>query len=192
MAENESLDIDSRYGKAWRHLVHAAESGQSHELVAAGFKKTFHRALKRAIKQLQKCSVTISDFVNARFSRSRCDALLKQCMGNDFARLLVDVMRANPNAHTEQLVQNWLYGVRDKILAQIGSAVLGSGHYPSTSEVQSLSDSVEVYIERDIDNVVEGLMQDPTHVPNALPNRGKTKVNPTEQILQMSLLESAP
>lgn len=192
MAENESLDIDTTYGKAWKFLVHTAQSGQPHRSVSVGFKKTLHRALKRAINQLQKCSVTIADFLEARFSPSRRHNLLRQCMGHHYARVLVEVIRANPNAHTEQLLQNWLYGIRDKIMAQVGRAIIGSEHYPSTSHVEALAGSVEVHMERDIDNIVEGLMEDPTQVRNALPERARRRVSPTQQVLKMSLLESAP
>ena len=159
MAENESLDIDTRYGKAWKFVVHTAESGQPFDAVGRAFKKTLHGALKRVLKQFERCGVTVADFLEARDAPSRCRNLLHQCMGHAYARLLVDVLRANPSALTEQVLHNWLYAIRDKISDQISQAIITTEHYPSFFETERLVDSIEIQIERDIENIGEKLIE---------------------------------
>lgn len=114
MAENESLDIDSKYGRRWKAVVYTAFAGESAAEVGRVFKLTLHAALKRAIEQLGNRSVNLLDFLANRFCPKTTKQLLRQCQNHQYAQLLVNVLAANPESTDGGALRLWLYAVTSR------------------------------------------------------------------------------
>jgi hypothetical protein len=188
VAENESLDVKSPYGKRWLIAQHIAQRGGSSSAVGRAAKKALHGAIKNSIKQLSEAGASLEAFLKSRHSSEECRKLLQKCKGHDYAQLLVDQIRANPTATTEQLLQRWIAAAFDNVGDHLSHALVGTDHFPSFFETQKLFGEVESSLGRDVQHISQHLAKDPTKMPSRLPTKEAEKVDPTQQILSMSLL----
>jgi hypothetical protein len=191
VAENDSLDVKSPYGRRWLIAQHIAQQGGSSAAVGRAAKKAIHGAIKNSLRQLGGAGAGLGAFLKAKDSADECRKLLQKCKGHDYAQLLVDQMRANPGETDEQLLRRWICAAIDKVNDHLSHALVGSDHFPSFFETQKLFGEVEASLARDVQHISQHLAKDPARMPSRLPTKGADKVDPTQQMLSMSLLQGA-
>jgi hypothetical protein len=124
VAENESLDLGSSYGKRWTPALTAIRNGEPVEKVAPKFRKALIGEFSKALRDFQKEGVSLADLLAHRGSPSELRRLVHQTKSHAYALLFEQVARAQPASGTSGVLKDWLGAVLDKVFDQISVLVV--------------------------------------------------------------------
>jgi hypothetical protein len=186
VAENESLDLGTRNARRWDKVHNAICEGKPAEIVARLAGKELYAALRRTLKQMAKSGVPIDHFLQARGSPDALRSLVKKAKGHDYAQLLADTAVAEKSCDWEGVIRAFVENIRDKVFDQL---LVHSNGDRTLVDGQICVNEAAHQLEPDIQRIARNLANNPTWVPKLAGKRGSVKVNPTEEMLPMSLIK---
>ena len=82
----------------------------------------------------------------------------------------------------------WIDSVIDKMMDQISHRIGGSEPYSTVEDVQAFTDEVRNHLRPVVDRLAAKLAKDPNWLPKHAPKKGQVTVNPTAEVMNLSLL----
>jgi hypothetical protein len=187
MAENESLDLAK--SRRWAPVVHVVREGGTATEIAKKAHKAIVGSLRAAIKDFAKCGVSFEQFLDAAEEEggAALQSLVKQCKGHDFARLLAEVARMGGTRDT--IIEEFVLGVREKYLDQIGTRIVPCERWKRFSDLRSHLARVKEHDETDVHWIVEKFSNDPNWRPRQRPrSKGTVLQDNTAEMMGFSLM----
>jgi hypothetical protein len=187
MAENESLDLGGAYAKRWDASFDAIRKGAPVTDVSRQIEKALCTGLRKALKQVKECGVTLSELLNHRQNRPALREFLQRTHGHDYVQLFAAVAAAGGPSERECL-RGWVDAILDKVFDQICLRVTGKENWPTFGDVQEFTEDVRQNIEPIVEKLVANFEKNPAWLPRRAAIKGENSVDPTENLLNMSLL----
>jgi len=188
MAENESLDLGDPGGQRWRHVHDAVRKKQSPEEVAHKVTRKLPQALRKAFKEFIEAGVTVEQLLENRHNPKAMAQLVRKCQGHDYAHLLAETAAVETNADDRQFFMSFATGVVERVFDQITQDVAGCTAWPSITGVREFIARVQPLIDGDVKRIAAKLASDPTWLPTVKSKAKGEAVNPTKELLTMSLI----
>ena len=188
MAENESLDLGQPGGQRWKHVLDGVKKKQTPEEVARKARPKIPAALRKAFKEFAEAGVTFDQFLANRKDAKALTRLVRKCQGHEYAHLFAETAAAETDADNRQLIGYFLNGVLDRVTDQITQQVSGSEAWPDISSVRDFLSQVRRCLEPDLQRIAKKLADDPNWNPTTRKRKRGEDTNPTQELMNMSLL----
>ena len=188
MAENESLDLGHPGGQRWLHVHDAVKKQQSAEEVAHTVTRKLPQALRKAFKEFVEVGVTVEQFFDARHDPKAMARLVRKCQGHDYAHLLAETAAVEFGSDNRQFITTFLNGIVERVSDQITHDVAGTAAWPDIAGVRDFFARVETCVATDVQRIAAKLASDPRWSPTVKSKSKDAAINPTKELLSMSLL----
>ncbi len=187
MAENESLNIYTPYGRRWMILVDAIRRQQDADRVVQLARQTLCRTLDKVLRQLAEHGVTLARLLQYRDAPDTLRQFLYMCQGHDYVRLFADVAAASSPCDSQQVLQRFIEAIWETVADPIALSVARSDAPMALGEIRDYVTHIGKEIEPDVQAMAASLAINPKGKPQiSRGRRGQTAG--TAQMLSVSLL----
>lgn len=187
MAENESLDLGGAYAKRWDVPFDSVRRGASCKDVARKVESALYSGLRKTLKQLEECGVSLSDLLSRRNSRQAVRQLIRKAQGHQYVQLF-DAAVASSGTSEGECLRGWVDAIFDKVSDQICHRVAGKENWPTFYDVQKFMQEVRQTLEPTFERIVANFEKDPAWKLRRAASKEQAPANPTAELLGMSLL----
>jgi hypothetical protein len=188
MAENESLDLRDPGGQRWNQVHDAVRRGQPAKNVAKKVGRKLPAALRKAFKELAELGVPFPELMASCHDPKRLERLVRKCQGHEFAHLFAEAAAAEAGKDGQDIVASFLDAIIERVCDQIAQRLAGSTLWPSFPEIRRFFGQVRRHAEPEVNRIATKLAKDPTWSPTASKSKKGERTDPTQEMLNMSLL----
>lgn len=156
MAENETITIDGRTASRWRPVRDRISSGESLSDCFADIQDQFYQGLRRACRLMAKRGVPLDCLLTTALERPEdLETLVRQTRNEDYACLLLEVVRNQSFLSLEHLTPAWLSAVLDSVRDSLQLDL--NGH--------SMDTAFNGKIDAMLDRMARLIAQNPSRIP---------------------------
>jgi hypothetical protein len=183
MAENETLDIESRQSGRWRRLRRLiCDRASDHEVVTA-----VEENLYRTVRKLRG-QMPLKLLLEGLVAGQDVTELIQASESRDYAELLA--LQAEPGLDTQALLKRFLDAILQRFRDQIAMKAVGSAHYPTFESFYSDWARWAALAQGQIQRIAERLAAHPERAPRMPPRSAVTRDRERRALTKMSLLTS--
>lgn len=190
MAENESLELGGAYAKRWDIPFASVRNSASCGIVSNKVEDALITGLRKALKQLEEYGVSLSDLLAKQNAPKALGELIRKTLGHDYVRLFADTAAAASGSSADECLRRWIDAILEKIFDQICHRVAGNEHWPTFYDVHEFMSEVRQSLEPAVNRIVTNFVRNPESRPRRVKPSDASPVNPTTNLLGMSLLGS--
>jgi hypothetical protein len=126
--------------------------------------------------------------VAARNDPKSLARLIRKCQGHEYAHLFEQTAVSEPSADEKQLIRSFLSAVIDRVGDQITQELAGTGSWPEIPALHDFLLLMRRAMEQEIQRVAAKLAKNPGWSPTVRKRKHEDVVNPTQDLLSVSLL----
>jgi hypothetical protein len=179
VAENETLTIDDRTASRWEPLRERISSGHSPSSCFADIEREFYQGLRRACRFMRRRGVTLECLLTTAFQNpDALEDLVRQTRCQEYAGLLLNVVRCQVFLSLEQLVAAWLSAVWDSIRDLLWLDLSGHAH----------DSSFDARIWTMLQRLARLIACDPSRIPKRPRRRDEQPPDDLDDTLRRSIL----
>jgi hypothetical protein len=179
VAENETLSVDGRTASRWEPVRRRIASGESPSGCFADIEEQFYLGLRRARRVMADRGVPLQCLLTTAInSPGDLENLVRQTRCQDYATLLLDVVRCQRFLSLEPLVAAWLSAVWESIrdLLQLDL----SGHAPD--------DAFDARVGAMLNRLARLIARNPSRIPRRPPRPNDQPPANLDDALERSML----
>jgi hypothetical protein len=181
MAENESLDIESRQSRRWQHLRDAIRSGEADNEIERILLLNLFGAYKKVVRQIR-----LRPLLDALLTDGDVRGVLRECENQEYAQLIAN--QSQPGMDASDIMAQALWATADRFLEQIGMDVVGSEHWPDWLGFDQACQSWRQGVFNGLLGLASKLAESPDQPPRLPARTPEEKKRDLEHLNSMSLL----